>query len=157
MPSQNKKLDVFLNNLRLNFELINSSYDAVDSKANYLIGFEIALFIAFYSIPNDFGNSIKYYEFILATFFLVFSLILLIIVIWPKEYKTSSVGLKKIKAYLKLDEKEYLKQIIVDLDMAIEVNKKKLFTKTKFYKFAIVFLLLAIIIYLLSKSGRFYV
>jgi len=154
---KNKKLEILLDNLKLKFDLVNSSYDAVDNKANYLIGFETALVIAFYSIPNRINNGIKNFELITATIFLLVSMILLIITVWPKKFQTPIVEMQKAKKYLKLDEKSFLKQIIVDLDGSIDKNKNILFKKTIHYKYAIVFLIIAIILFILSKSGRFYV
>lgn len=152
-------LKVALETAKEKYRTIVTTDDGIDTKAGTLLGFEIALVIGYFSlIIGTLKDLIKLIEGIGGLISLIASIIILIIVHWPKTYffPVSKDFFEK-KLYLQQTEQEVLEGLIADTQQAIEKNRQKPNRKVKLYRIALRLLIIASFLLILSKLPKFYV
>ncbi|NQU99584.1 MAG: hypothetical protein HQ538_02500 [Parcubacteria group bacterium] len=153
----NAKYKILFDSIKNKFDYLSSADNCLDSKAGTLMSFAIALNIGYLSFAISGLKDIKFFEGVLGLVFLGISILLLIIVIWPKDYTTIAVDINEHKEYLDKSETELLLQLISDAQYAFTKNNKILKIKIKLYRIAIILLFISSFLLILSKVGKFYV
>lgn len=121
------------------------------------MGFEITLGIGYASLVLGNVGGTNHDEGVAGLFMLGMSVASLLYVNWPRDYTTTCVDLFEHTEYLEKGTGDLLLQLTSDAQNAFSQNNQKLKTKARFYKAAIVLLLVATFLFLMSKSPNFYV
>jgi len=140
---ESSKFKILFESIKNKFDYLSNADNCLDSKSGTLMGFEIALGIGYLSFIVDGLKGIKFYEGVAGLVLLAISIILLLIVNWPKNYITISVNLFEHKEYLEKSEKDLLLQLISDTQNAFTKNNKILKAKVRLYRFAITLLIVS--------------
>jgi uncharacterized membrane protein YbaN (DUF454 family) len=151
------KLKILLDSIRDRYDFITAADNAIEAKAGILLGFEIAIIIGFSSSIVVGLNGIKLAEGILGIVLLALSIILLLVVTWPRSYNAFSANIFEHKDYFEKTEKDLLNQMISDSQGATIKNKQKSENKAKLYKWSMFLLISSIFLIILSKLYKFYV
>ncbi|MFZ3057658.1 MAG: hypothetical protein WA092_01285 [Minisyncoccales bacterium] len=154
---EEEKLKILLDSIRDRYDFITTADNAIEAKAGILLGFEIAIIIGFSSSIVVGLNGIKLAEGILGIVLLALSIVLLLVVTWPRSYNAFSVNIFEHKDYFEKTEKDLLNQMISDSHGATIKNKQKLENKAKVYKWSMFLLIGSIFLITLSKLSKFYV
>lgn len=151
------KLLAVIDALKNKNDLLLGADNTLDSKASSLLGFEIALGVGYATLVLDRIEGIKYIEGIIGLIFLLLSLLFLLSIAWPKKYIAPSVNIFQHKDYLNKSEKDLYLQLISDSQNAFSKNNEKAKRKSRIFKEALTFLLIASFLFVLSITAKFYV
>lgn len=149
-----ENLRSILDQQRNKYNFVTSADNALDGKVGVLLGFEIAIFLGYISLvlPHLHFSSLCLGA--SGIIVLVISILLLFWANWPKNYTTIAVNPAEHTDYLKMEETELLKQLIMDTQNAYQKNNDLLKIKVILYRLSI-FLLFGSVI-LLSLSVLIY-
>lgn len=139
------------------FDTISNADNTLDQKAGTLMGFGITLIIGYLTLISPQLQGVKLIEGLIGVATLAISVILSLIVNWPRSYANASVKLSTNQEYLNKDEEALLLQLISDEEVALEKNFKILNKKVMLYKISTKLLILGGLLLILSKMAKFYV
>ncbi|MFZ2309991.1 MAG: hypothetical protein WAW11_00415 [Patescibacteria group bacterium] len=157
MEQENDKYKILLESTSQRFDTVANADNTFDQKAGTLMGFEITLVVGVLTLLINQLQGVKLFEAFCAIVLLIASIILLLIVSWPKKYLNSSVNLKVNQNYFNKENKKLFLQLISDKEKAISYNSDILNKKTVLFKIAVVLLIISSILLILSKLNKFYV
>lgn len=126
MPSK-QNLQPLLDAAQREADAVLSTSDSLDGKGLGILGFNIALVL--FALETQTDNSF----WLLIPLFVLFGLssLLSIVIIWPRDYITSSASVADHPEYLQLPEEALLLQLIANTQKAIEVNSKPTLLKSR--------------------------
>ena len=140
--------------IREDASFIANSDDTIDGKAASVLGFEITLIIGYLTIAL---SNLSWQALILAYLglaILIGSCIVLLKLIWPKDYKTPTVDFEANKKYYKMSELTLIKQLLSDADESRRINLEVLKRKSTQYKSALKLLIVAVILLIIPQLLR---
>lgn len=147
---QQENLEKLLESIRNKIDFAASADNALDGKAGTLMAFEIAIAIGYLSFTFLESGKCDFWLGVAGLVFLTTSIALLFYVNWPKRYTTASVNILEHKEYLIKKGSDLSLQLISDAQNAFTKNNEILGRKTKYYKWAIGFLLTSTLLLILS-------
>lgn len=134
-----ENLKIILDGVRQNYDTIADADNALDGKAGAMMGIEIALGVGYLTFVDGCLTLIEF----LGMLAMAVSVILLIVVNWPKEYLPPSVFPERKDEYRVMSEEDLLMQSIVDVQRAIDENRGHVSLKSRLYKIALVLLIVS--------------
>ncbi len=158
---ENGKFEILFEAIKSDYDTITNADNALDQKSGVLLAFEIALVVGYFSfvITKSF-SAFSFCEWLfglIAFVLIIISLILLLIINWPKTYASIMVDLSRHKEYLNITKEKLTLQLVSDAQGALNKNKQKLRTKTLLYKIAVSLLIGSAFFVILSLITIFYV
>lgn len=117
---------------------------SLDSKAATILAFEVTLAVGYLTLVAGKISGVKLVEGLLALALLSVSIVLLLIAIWPKKYRSVTVDYFKKKEYFLMTNERLSLQLISDAQYAFNHNNDVLKFKVKFYRIAIVLLVITV-------------
>ncbi|HOI97829.1 MAG TPA: hypothetical protein PLA19_04995 [Candidatus Pacearchaeota archaeon] len=151
------KNSLLFESVKSKFDTLANADNTLDQKAGTLMGFEIALITGYLTLAFNGLQGVKLIEGISGIVILIISTILLLIIIWPRDYSSIIVDLSSNESYLSKKEQNLLLQLISDTQNACKNNKKNLDYKAKLFKISITLLLVSSTLLSLSKLEQFYI
>jgi hypothetical protein len=146
------KWRVMLDALRIDYSFINDSDSSLDGKAATLLGFEVSLGVGFATLGlSSLCGTGSWLTGVFGLILLGLSSILLLIIIWPRKYKTPTVDFDKQSEYQKKNEIDLLKHLFADLKESRKQNLEILHLKSKLYRAALFTLVAAALLLVLSQ------
>lgn len=147
------KFKILLESVKSKFDFVSEADNCLDKKAGVLMGIEFAIIIGYSSLFTV--NNFEKLQIYFSTFGLILlsiSIILLIIVIKPKERATISVNIFEHKEYWEKSETDLLRQLIADAQSAFTINNKILKERARLLQHAIYLLAYSCIPIMLSLT-----
>ena len=153
MAEQNLKKEVLLNLLLNRFQFLSDSDNAVEAKANALLGFSVTICLVF--LVEKFPKILTVYKQIEAGLGIVFLVVSISIIFFKilksRKYYSGIVKEKKIDERLELTYEEFLSKSISDLRQSVNSNSKILKDKTKAFKFSVILFIIGVCLLVLSS------
>lgn len=117
--SQKRNLQPLLDARQQHLGLLFGASDAFDAKALGIIGFSAAVLI--FGLESALKN--PWWLWSLLLLFFITSIIIAILVIWPRSYAGASVDIERYPHYLAMSEEQLVLQLLADTQEAIEINQ----------------------------------
>jgi hypothetical protein len=153
MSEKNLKKEVLLNLLLNRFQFLSDSDNAVEAKANALLGFSVTICLVF--LVEKFPKILTVYKQIEAGLGIVFLVVSISITIFgilkSRKYGSGVVEKNKIKERLQFTDEKFLNESIVDLQQSIESNSQILKEKTRAFKFSMISFTIGVCLLALSS------